>query len=337
MFERLKKSSGSHHGDFHVDAWLTNFSEMYVQDAMHFVSRSCATNVPVNNASDIYAEYPRGYFWRDNAKVRPFGGKPAEVSLKVKKKTYSAEEWALAHPIDDRQRANTNAPGDLDENGALLLMQQLMIRREVDWAESFFASGIWSADYLGGTDFTQFDDANSTPIEDVDTYKLEVLRRTGFRVNKIVLGARVWKKLRSNADIADRIKHTGIGVASTATLAELFDVESVVVAEGVYNIAPELNPEEDDNLDTQFIVDENSMWMGHIAPTAALNTPTAISSFNWTGLIGGANEFGGVIESFREDRAYSDYIHGRMAYDLKQVSADLGVFMKNAVAPDSPN
>ena len=75
------------------------------------------------------------------------------------------------------------------------------------------------------------------------------------------------------------------------------------------------------------------MWLGFIEPNPGLDSPTAIATFAWTGLIPGVtNTLGGVIERGRDDRAHSDYFQGRMAWDMQIIAADLGVFFSAAVA-----
>lgn len=316
-------------GEFRIDAYLTNFSVSWRQDQMNFVAGFASTPIPVMHESDKYAIYPPGYFWRDEAAVRPLGGRPVQVGYKVESGQYLAEEWALEHTIDDRQRRNTAAPFDLDEAGVMLLEGKQMIREDRIWATKFFKTGVWTHDYQGGQHFTPFNDAASTPIATIDEYKVAMAKATGKMPNTIVMGANVHKALRTNADITDRIKYTQRGIASLDVLAAMFEVDQVRVASGVYNTA---NEGADD--DMEFIVDENAMWIGYIEPTPRLDAPTAVARFGWTGLIPGATaQNGGVIVRGRDDRAYSDWIHSRNAFDYVQVSADLGIFLEYANSP----
>lgn len=318
-------------GEMRVDQYLTNFSVSYRQDDANFAAGFASTPIPVMNESDKFAIYPQGYFWRDEAERRPLGGRPVQVRYKVENGQYLAEEWALEHTIDDRQRRNAASPFDLDENGVALLEGKQMIREERIWVQKFFRTGTWTQDYVGGTHFTPFNDAASEPIAFIDEVKVTMAQATGKMPNTIVLGANVPRFLRSNPDIVDRIKYTGRGVANLNVLAELFEVDRVRVARAVYNAA---NEGADD--DFEFIADPNGMWVGYIEPNARMDAPTAIARFGWTGLIPGAtNQFGGVITRGRDDRAYTDWIHSRNAYDYKQVSPDLGMFFSNAVTGTS--
>lgn len=323
--ENIAKASSDVQGTLHIDSYLTTYSEAYVQDPSLFISPVAATNIPVLKESDKYASYPRGYFWRDEVSVRPLGGRPVQASYKVVPLQYLAEEWALEHTIDDRQRANTDAPIRLDENGTTLLTQKQLIRSDRIWAQNFWTTGVWAHDLTGGTDFTKFDVATSDPIGVIDEQKEVIAQSTGYMPNTLILGAQVKKTLRSHPDIADRIKYTGIGVAGDAKLAELFEVPIVRVCRSIYNTAAEGAAD-----DLRYIVNPSSMWLGYIAPSAGLDTPTAIGRFSWTGLIPGAtNQFGGVMERGRDARAHSDWFQNRTAYDQKKISGDLGIFFSN--------
>ena len=318
-------------GEIRVDAYLTDYSVSFMQDASNFVAGFASSNIPVVHESDKYQVYPRGYFWRDEAQVRPLGGRPVQVGYKVESGQYLAEEWALEHTIDDRQRRNAAAPTDLDENGTRLLEGKQMIRADRIWSTSFFVAGVWSNEPTGGTDFTEFGDAASDPIGVVDEWKERMLQETGMEPNTLVLGTAVKRTFRTHPDLVERIKYTTTGLISNEWLAQMFEVERVGIARGVYNAA-----EEGATDDMQFIVDPYSMWLGYIEPNPSLDSPTAIARFSWTGLIPGqANDMGGVINRGRDERAYSDWMHSRQAFDMKVISADLGIFFANAVAPVS--
>lgn len=321
-------------GALHVDRYLTGFSVMFIQESTNFVATRACSMIPVQKQTDLYVTYDRGYFWRDEAVPRPLGGRPEQVGYKLGQGSYTAVEYALEHVVDDRQRANADDPISLDENATRLLTQKNLIKQDRVWADRFFRAGVWTQEYSGvgsspGTSvqFLQFNDPASDPIGVIDAAKDLINEKTGFMPNTLVLGAAVKRTLRSHPDIADRIKYTRTGIADDAILATLFEVDRVVVARSVFNDAKEGAT---DNFN--YIVDETAMWLGYIDPNPTIDSPTAIAMFNWTGLLPGATNInGGVIERGRDDRAHSDYFQGRMAWDMRQVSSDLGVFFNDAV------
>lgn len=320
-------------GNLHVDRYLTNFSVQFVQDRSNFIAQRCSTIVPVLKATDKYVTYDRGYFWRDEAAPRPLGGRPRQVGYKLGEGSYSATEYALEHVVDDRQYANTDDPINLDENATTLLTGKMMIKQDRQWATSFFATGQWTTEVAGvnstpgSMQALEFGDANSDPIGVIDEWKDYMHERTGFMPNTLVLGSKVKRTLRSHPDIADRIKYTQVGIADEQILASLFEIPDIVVARSIYNAADEGAT---DNF--QYIIDKNAMWMGYIERNPGLDKPTAIAMFAWTGLLPGlTNALGGVIERGRDNRAHSNYFQDRMAWDIRQVAPDLGVFFKDAV------
>lgn len=321
-------------GDLHVDRYLTNFSVNYVQDMRNFIAQRAASVIPVLKQTDIYVAYDRGYFWRDEVQPRPLGGRPVQVGYKVEPGTYSAVEYGLEHVIDDRQRANADDPIRLDENASTLLTQKHMIKQDRIWATKFFKAGVWTTDFTGvvsspgALQFVQFNDGNSDPIGVIDEAKDLIHEKTGFMPNTLILGSSVKRTLRSHPDIADRIKYTQTGIADERILAALFEVENVITARSIYNAAAEGATN-----DFNYIADKTGMWLGFIDPNPALDSPTAIANFAWTGLIPGeTNAIGGVMERGRDSRAHSDYFQYRMAWDLRQVAADLGAFFSGVIA-----
>lgn len=338
MPKNMRKSTGSAVSgiaQFHVDAYLTNYSEAFMQEATSFVAGRASTLITVEKESGKYAKYPPGFFWRDEAQVRPLGGRPVQVGYEIRHGTYLAEEWALEHPIDDRQRANARNQVDLDRNAVRLLDQKQMIRADRMWAEAFFQAGVWTNEVTGGTDFTSFNDASSDPVDTIDEHKEVILQATGMEPNTIIMGHAVKRALRSNPAILDRIKYTERANAGADVLASLFEVENVMTCRAIYNAADETVDEAVED-DFQFICDPNAMLLAYIAPVGTTETPTAIGRFSWTGLIPGqGNDFGGVIERGRDDRAHSDWFQSRQAFDLRQISPDLAVFYSMATTPVS--
>lgn len=319
-------------GSLRLDAFLTNYSSQYIMDESMFVAPAAATIIPVTNQSGKFATYDRSYFLRDDMEPRGLGAAPVQTSYAVGQDTYVVDEFALEHFIDDRQRANVTTPYNLDLNATRLLTQKSWIRRDRQWASTFFQTGVWSSDWTGvgsaptGNQFIQWDQAASDPIAFIDARKRAIQLVTGKRPNTLVLGASVIDKLKLNPSIVDRIKYTMVGVATEDLLAQLFGVERVVVAQSIYNAAAE-----GATANYQWTVSPTGVWLGYIERTPALDSPTAVAMFTWTGLLG-ANASGSAIFRGRDDRAYSDWIHIKDAYQFKRVSPELGTYFQTAVS-----
>jgi hypothetical protein len=318
----------------HVDALLSNISVAYMQSADNFIADKVFPIVPVKKASDFYLEFPRGYFFRDNVGPRPMGGVPNIAGYKLDKGTYFCEEQALEATLDDRERANATPPYDPEKSKVRFLTQQHLIHRDRDWANKFFKTGIWNHEWEGKSadpnasskEFLQFNDSKSDPISFIDQRKEEIAESTGYEPNVLTLGRAVFRALKNHPLVRERIQYTQRGIITNQLLAELFEVDRVVVPGGVYNAAVE-----GDDDDFEFIVSKKDALLAYAAPAPGIDVPSAGYIFSWTGLLGDAALESGVWRG-RDDRAHSDWFQVRMAYDMKKVAADLGLFLKNAVA-----
>lgn len=324
------------------DAYLTNYSYALMQDAASFVAGVASSTIPVMQEAGKYNVYNPGYFWRDEAQVRPLGGRPVQVGYGLSAGNYAAEEWALEHTIDDRQRRNVDGQRqvNLDENATRLLTGKQMIRADRIWADKFFKAGVWGmqvtgvAGALAADQFLQWNDAASNPISDIEDWKERIRAATGMEPNTLVLGSNVRKRLKNHPDFIERVKYTSSAAITNQVMAALFEVENVRVARALYNTAAERMPDDaDGGVNLAYIVDPNAALLAYIDPNPTLDSPTAIANFAWNGLVPGqTNDFGGVMSRGRDGRAYSDWFHNRQAFDLRKVSDDLAVFIASAVS-----
>lgn len=324
-------------GDVHVNAVLTNISVAMIQSASAFVADRVFPNIPVKKQSDRYYTYDRGEFNRDEMEERADGAETNGGGYKVDNTpTYYAPVYGFHKDVTDQQRANADSVLQLDTEATTFVTQKALIKREVLWVRKFFAPGIWtigrkgvSGTPSGATEFKQWNDAASTPIEDVRAGKRAMLESTGFEPNKLVLGKKVYDDLLDHPDIVDRIKYgqtaPGAAVSNEQTLAALFEIETIEVMRAIQNTA-----KEGQTPVHSFIGGKHALLV-YAAKSPGLMTPTAGYTFSWTGLLGSGAQ-GGRIKSFRMENLAADRVEIEMAFDQKLVSADLGYFFETAVA-----
>lgn len=324
--------------DVHVNVPLTNISIGWIQKQDAFVADQAFPNVPVPNQSNRYYTYQRDDWYRAEAQLRAPGTESAGGGWRLDNTpTYSALVYAVHKDIDDQVRANEDSVISMDRDAALWVAQQLMVKRDKVWAAQYFAGGnVWTGGTAGtdqtgvlgapvGAQFKQWDVAGSTPIEDIRKQRILVAEKTGYRPNKLVLGAHVWRVLQDHPEFLDRIKYTQRGMVTTDLLAAVLELDQVIVAYGV----------EATNVETQtavysFIFGKNAL-LAYANPSPSLMSPSAGYTFSWTGYLG-AGVNGTRVKSFRMEQLSSDRIEGEMAFDMKVVSAELGVFFTGAVS-----
>ena len=322
-------------GDVHVNGPLTNVSIAFMQKSTGFVADRVFPNVPVKKQSDVYFEYDRGDFNRDEAEVRAPGTESAGGGFNISTSPYFAKVYAFHKDIDDAVRANADAGINADRDAVNYTTLKCMIKREKIWVDSYFKGGVWTGDddgvsaSPGSNEVLQWNDAASTPIEDVRDARTTVLQSTGFEPNTLVLGREVWDQLRDHPDIIDRVKAgqtpNGPAIGLLQSLAIIMELDRILIMTSIENTAKE------GQAAVHAFIGGKKALLVYAAPSAGLMTPSAGYTFSWTGFLG-AGSAGNRIKKFRIEPIESDRVECQMAFDTKLVSADLGFFWDSIVA-----
>jgi hypothetical protein len=323
----------------HVDQPLTNISIAFLQNANNFVASRVFPNIRVQKQSDVYFRYDRGFFNRNQAKVRAPATEAAIAGFGLDTDNYFAKVVALKTQLSYQVAANADTPVQLERANTELLLHQMLIEKEVDWATRYFTTSVWATEYAGvassptSTQKIRWSNAtSSTPIEDIRQAKTDMLERTGYEPNTMVLSQRVMDVLVDHPDIVDRIKYSGgVGNQNPArttvqALAQLFEVDRILVMRAIQNTAAEglTNAH-------SFIGGKNAL-LTYVPPTPGLMTPSAGYTFTWSGYQGAGNEFGIAIRRRDRDIIEATEIEASQAYAHKLVASDLGVFFAGITA-----
>ena len=323
--------------DVHVNTPLSNVSVAFMQAAKNFVADRVFPNVPSTKRSDRYYVYNRGDFNRDEMAVRAPSSESAGGGYRVDNTpNFYCPTYAFHKDIDDEMRDNADAVLSPDEEATNFCTTKALIKREKLWVSKFFTTGVWTRDWTGTSgspsgnyEFLQWNDANSTPIEDIREAKTYVLESTGFEPNKLVIGQRVMDVLIDHPDIIDRVKYGqtqgGPAKANAQVLAQIFELDEVLVMKSIENTAAEAA-----TASHSFIGGKKAL-LAYCAPAPGKMTPSAGYNFTWTGHLG-ASAYGGRILKFRIPQIKSDRVEIEMAFDQKVISADLGTFFTTVVA-----
>lgn len=326
-------------GDVHVNTPLTNFSVAYIQDANAFVADKVFPNLPVQKQSDRYYVFTRGDWNRNTMRKRAPGAESAGQGYTLDNTpSYFADIWGLHHDIPDPVRANSDSVLAPDMDATQFLTQQALISREIQFANTFFTTSVWTTQYTGtaasgsvdSTHVLQWNDPKSTPIEDIRVAKGAVqLTGGGYRPNKLTLGRQVFDKLVDHPDFVDRIKAGqtpgGPAIMQKQAMAQILELDEVLVMDSVYNTAAEGATE------SNSYIGGKSALLTYSPASVGLQIPTAGITFSWNGFFG-AGIMGNRIKSFRMEWLESDRIEIEMAYALAKVSADLGAFWTTVIA-----
>jgi len=326
----------------HIDQPLSNLTLAYVQEQTNFIADRVFPTVGVQRQSDKYYIYDRANMNRtgDVQKLAP-RTEVNRIGMAISNESYFADVYGLGMDFDEQTLANEDAMLDIRAAGAQTLVNRLLIHREEQFASTFFAASVWGTEYEGVANspstgeviqWSDYDDA--TPIQDVTAARRAMqLKSGGFKPNTMVVGKEVRDILINHPDILARLNGgatvTNTALITNAKLAEIFEVENFYVMEAVKNSSVEGVAE------SNAFIGGKSALLVHAPRNAGLMTPASGLTFAWNN-IPGTNNLGVTVESFSDDalkrQQVAEHIQVKMAYDMKVVGADLGVFFKTIVA-----
>jgi hypothetical protein len=312
----------------HVNRPLTDISTSYIQSASNFIATQVFPTVNVQKQSDLYEKYDKADMLRIEVKERAPGTQSAGAGFKLSTDPYYCKKYALHKDIAEDDRVNQDSPINLDGDTTEFLTQQLLMERERKFFATFFKTGIWYADV---TPSTLWDATGSSPFEDI-TAQIEVITsQTGQSPSDmtLTLAPDVWAVLKNHPEFIDRVKGMGSNMNPARGMLNAFstvlEIKNVLIGRAIYNSSAE-----GDTTPTYgYIAKPKAALLTYAPPSGSLKKPSAAYIFNWAGLIGsgaGANR----VKKFWMDEIESDRIEAEMAYDMKQISKDAGIYF-NAV------
>src|SRR3972149_6258498 len=307
--------------DVHVDKLLTQISIGYTNP--DYVAAQVAPIVIVEKESDIIPQYVQDFWFRDVARpIAPGEKAPRSGFTTLNTLKYAVIEHAIAKEIPDRLRQNTDAPYDLDADGAKWVAEMIQLRQEVDFAINKFKAGVWATDRVGTTDFTKWSDYGlSDPIVDLRKDRRTVWTKIGRAANTLLLGEFVMDVLIDHPLLVERVKYQGNDV-SEDLLKRLLRLDKVIVAASMQ--ATNL---EGATLALADLFDDDALLL-YLPKSIGRFQPSAIYTFVQRPFTGGDRM---VTRRIRDDERMVDIIEGRTAYDQKVIDNRAGVFFSDAV------
>ncbi len=293
----------------HVDAALTQVSVAYRN--ADFIADAVAPVVPVRKQSDKYFVVdPTREALRPTDDARAPGAEAAETGFAVSTDSYFCDDHALAAAIPDEERDNADPAIQPDIDRTEFLTDKILLNREVA-LEALLRT---SAD-VPGEDLdpaSRWDDPDNDPVAALRPVREAVFGRVQRRPNTLILPYAVFDAVRNHPRVVERVKYTALGVVSGDLLAQLFDVDRVLVPRACRNGAPR---GQDPNVAPVW---GNNAYLLHVPPRPGLRQVAAAYTFAWTAAPGGTGGF--AVERWREARRKADMVRVQFYYDQKLVA-----------------
>lgn len=318
----------------HVDAPLTNLAIAYKQSESKFIAPLVFPEIPVQQQSNKYYVWDQDAFLRTSAQPRAPGTSAAERRMKLSTTSYLCEVLAVKDKITVEELANADPAVNIDASKTQGVMHDLLIRRDVDFMNTYMTTGVWGTTVTGtagvpvaGTSFRFWDDyTNSDPIADVQAAIEEVEKATGMTPNTFVTDRATHHKLRRHPLITELVKYTQAGIPTNAVIAAAFGVERYLVSGAV-----QATSAEGATFVGNYLVSKKAL-LCYSPPAAGLQVPAAGITFSWSGLMGGLGNLGVVMDRYPDDDKLTEWIRGHIAYDMKVTGAPLGYFFDATIS-----
>ena len=322
----LKGVTSPNVNEVHVNQPLSDASAMFLQDPEMFTANRAIPMYSSSKQTNLYNIYDKEYWRRVVVAQRQEGTSVEAAEYKVSNTPYACIQYAVAAQITDEQKQNEDEWMNAEDDAAMFIGEQLGINEEKIMWNAIEGN---KANFNTGTVSTTWNQAAATPLEDVEAGKLVIKRRTGKKMNKMLMGAEVASKLINSMQLRDLIS----GGATTAMPA-LIQEEFLSRAFGVQVFI--MGASENTTIEGATVADADDVFIndkdvfGYYAPDSiSLRTPTAIAKFDWN-LFGSGSRVS-VRETYDEDKMTTK-LTGISAFDYKVLSNELGVYWTNAVA-----
>lgn len=321
----------------HIDRALTNISVAYQQGSNAFIADKVFPIVPVTKQSDVYWKYSKADMFRNEVKERARGAESAGGQWNVElADPYHCRKFAYHYDITQEERVNYDNPLNVDRDTTQWLTDKMLLKREVDFAAKFFTTGVWGTDITAAAvpqagQLLQWSDPLSNPIQNVNDIMLSMAGSTGKKPNFAIMSPDVFYALKNHEEIIDRIKYTQKGIVTIDLIASLFELDNIYIPWGVVNAGPQ-TPGYDDTMDAVSFIYTGQMLLGYKTNRPSLKEPTAGYIFSWTGLEG-ASAYASRMVRIKMDQLGlgTERIEMEMAYDMKPICPDMGVFLTGLV------
>jgi hypothetical protein len=308
----------------HIDRTLSQISTAYWQDPMDFVAGQVAPNIGVSSKTDKYWTFDKNDALRDKALERGPGTESPGGGFRLSSDSYTVKVYAWHVDLDDQTLANADDGLDLEAAAARYCTDTIRRAFESDFIATALAESVWTTDLDGTTDFVKWSSDASTPIEDIETQRLAVRKITGRNPNTLILGPTVYSRLKNHPDFVERIRYNSAESVTRDLMARFFEVDRIMVVD-----ATNATNLENETAAYDWMAADDALLV-YVAPSPGRMTPSAMYTFTWSEVSDGtATAIGTTRIEIPERRVVR--IESQLAWDIKVVGADLGVFFNDVL------
>jgi hypothetical protein len=261
------------HSDLHIDKLLSQMALDYRPEG--FIADQIMPIVDVDKQSDYYSDFSRADKMRVEDTKRAPDTEARRIEIGVGSGTFFCTNYALQAPVTLEDQKNAD-PVFLDKiiNGRTeLVMDKLLL----DW-ELRVATQVTNTSNVGSSSAVSSAwNGAGAPIDDLNTAIDNVRFSNGVRPNKMVFGLAAWLSFRRDSTIRNLIFGTnnGGGYPSTAQVAQLFEIDDILIGGAFRNTGQEGQSE------SLSAIWGDDVLVYYAPPTPNRERPSFAYSFRW--------------------------------------------------------
>lgn len=311
--------------DVHVDAVLANFAVEYKNPS--YIGQEVTPLAPVNKKSDLYPTYTKENRFSIPETIRGPEDEANEIDWAVSTTSYTCISHALKKFVSDEQQANADTFVDPRAKTTSILTDTILLGFEYAIATLVTTAANYGTGFkitLSGND--QFDKYESSdPIGVVD----DGCEACFVEPNTMIMSKYGWNILKRHPAILEHIKGGAKAdmpsLATLSLLAEIFEVERVLVGKAKYNTAKK------GQTGSYSYVWGKHIVLAYIDRSPGLDGVSAFKTFTWN-RVGGASLYN--VRTWRNEAkgGGGEYIEVELCYDEVMVCSDVCYLIRNAFA-----
>lgn len=222
-----------------VDKLLTQASDKLKPKG--FISELLLPRLQVAQYSGLLGAYGTDHLRIEHDIVGGQGMYPRVTTLATSTSSYNIEGHGLEDVVTKRDRANYDKPFNAERDKTVSLTMKLLVGKEKALADSLSDTAILTQNTtLSGTD--QFSDyLNSDPLAKFSVAREAIRDGCGMYPNAAWMDKKVRNQLRYHPQLLDALgfKDNRPGGLSDAEIANILDVDRILIADAVYESAKE--------------------------------------------------------------------------------------------------
>ena len=312
-----------------VDPILTEISVAYALEENMYAHSRVFPVLPIDSLTAGYFEFSRADYLRVATQVRTPGSAFAHKDVELIPRDLSLTQYGLEVSLPDEIRASRDSPIE-DATKIEQLTQDMLLKRELDFFADYCstATNPWQNPVIDVATLgagRQWHLNTATIFEDIERWKRIIKRATGRKANKLVMADDIWEKVKNNLVVLGRIADNQTKQATLDFVAQIMELDEIIVTEAVYNSADEGQTFQGTD------VLSNTMLLVYATDAPARLTPTAGYTVVWSEFDNVRAGGGAAITRVREERVKTDVFQGEMFYQNALIDGFAGMIISNVV------